>query len=168
MLISPEYAALNRGLHDSSFKYGAGAWRKADVVAEIVRKRRYASILDYGCGKGSLKRALPDLDIREYDPCIEGKDGRPERADLVVCLDVLEHIEPHFLDAVLSDIAQLAKVELFCTIATHPSKDILADGRNAHLIIEDARWWLDRLATYFRIVWSDVHRGELVCRAKRV
>ncbi len=83
--------------------------------------------------------------MREYDPAIEGKDGRPVFADLVVCTDVLEHIEPDRLDNVLTHLRTLARRAVFVVINTQPSNKTLTDGRNAHLIVEPAVWWYERL-----------------------
>jgi hypothetical protein len=33
----------------------------------------------------------------------------------------------------------------------YPAKRILKDGRNAHLILEDASWWISKLCNYFNI-----------------
>ncbi|MDG2242647.1 MAG: hypothetical protein P8L66_04035 [Rhodospirillaceae bacterium] len=57
------------------------------------------SVRDYGCGKGALRPAVlaalaPDLDVTEYDQAMLGKDSEPSPAHLVVCIDVMEHIEP--------------------------------------------------------------------------
>src|SRR5262249_17383902 len=66
---------------------------------------------------------------------------RPQAADLVACTDVLEHIEPECIGAVLDDIASLVRHLVFLVIATQPAKKTLADGRNAHLIQEPVQWW---------------------------
>jgi hypothetical protein len=151
MLITPEYAALNADLHLRDEKYGAGAWRKSVDILDIIQTAGYSTILDYGCGKGSLKDALDGYDVREYDPAISGKDSAPQPAELVCCLDVLEHVEPERIDAVLADLARLTQNEMFFVVATRPSTQILQDGRNAHLIVEDADWWRDRIQQHFQI-----------------
>lgn len=101
-------------------------------------------ILDYGCGKRTLEEAL-GFPIANYDPAIPGLDEAPQPADIVSCTDVLEHIEPDCLPAVLSDIRRVTKRAVFLTIATRPAKKFLADGRNAHLIQQPARWWVEQL-----------------------
>lgn len=161
--ISQEYADLNRELHERSEKYGSGAWRKADHVIVTVADHGYGSVLDYGCGKGTLAENVGSaFPVFEYDPAIPGKDGRPDSADLVVCFDVLEHVEPERLAATIADLRSLAKEELFVTIATRPSQQTLADGRNAHLIIEDADWWRQQFRSEdWRVTMWDVHRGEV-------
>jgi hypothetical protein len=70
-------------------------------------------------------------------------------ADVVVCNDVLEHVEPEHLDEVLKHMASLAKKAIVLTVATVPAVKTLADGRNAHLIVENARWWYTKLEPYF-------------------
>lgn len=140
--ITPEYAALNTELHERSESYGSGAWRKAQDVIAIIVTEQYSSVLDYGCGKGTLARDLREcVDVREFDPAISGKDAPPAPADLVVCLDVLEHVEPDLLEDTIKHLHSLAAKELFLTIACRPSTQTLADGRNAHLIVEDREWW---------------------------
>jgi 2-polyprenyl-3-methyl-5-hydroxy-6-metoxy-1,4-benzoquinol methylase len=148
MLISPEYAGLNRQLHDSRRDYGAIGHKWIGKAAEICRRYGYKTVLDYGCGKGTLKARSPEwMAVFEYDPAIEGKET-PHPADLVVCTDVLEHVEPDCLDAVLSHIRECGKRYLL-VVNTTPSNKRLSDGRNAHLIVEDHDWWRHKLGAYF-------------------
>src|SRR5262245_5174458 len=109
MLISPEYLALQKELHAAG-NYGTGVQTKD--ANEWVRKVAPigSSVLDYGCGQGTLKAALgADYDVREYDPAVEGKTANPDRADYVTCIDVLEHIEPECLDLVINHLKVLTK-----------------------------------------------------------
>lgn len=101
-------------------------------------------ILDYGCGKSTLQQQLP-FKIQQYDPAVPKYSTLPDPADIVVCTDVLEHIEPDNLGNVLLHIHSLAKKAAFLVIATRPAKKILEDGRNAHLIVKDMVWWLGAL-----------------------
>lgn len=149
MLISPEYIAQQRWLHASPKGYGGRGDKWAPAVAEIAKLYGAANVLDYGCGQGTLKKALagiaPDLPVREYDPAIKGKSNPPKVADLVVCTDVIEHIEPDRLGVVIDHLFRMSAKALFVVIATRPSKKVLPDGRNAHLIIEPDGWWRERL-----------------------
>lgn len=79
MLITPEYAALNRELHKRRPDYGTGGHKWAHWVKTYCEKRNMSSVLDYGSGKGSLADALigTGLDVREYDPAVPGKDSMP-------------------------------------------------------------------------------------------
>jgi hypothetical protein len=151
-LISDEYRKLNEQLHKRR-AYGIGGARWADEVRRLHAEHGCTTVLDYGCGKGALKRALMgEITVAEFDPAIPEKHALPHVADLVVCTDVLEHIEPDCLDAVLTHLRLLTRKVALLSIATRPSTKTLADGRNAHLIVEDAAWWIVRLDPYFEIV----------------
>ncbi|MBC2651533.1 class I SAM-dependent methyltransferase [Novosphingobium aerophilum] len=149
MLITQSYRALNRALHAGG-QFGLYGDKWADQISGLVERYGAVSILDYGCGQGSLGRALGPI-VREYDPAISGKDGAPVPADLVVCTDVLEHIEPECLPDVLAHLYALSRTACFVVIATRPAQKLLADGRNAHLIVEDDDFWRERLLEHFTV-----------------
>lgn len=156
MLISEQYRLLNKQLHESNPHYGTTGGTRAMDVAKYADHFQCWSILDYGCGRGGLKAALTLREVREYDPAIPGKDDRPEPAHLVYCGDVLEHVEPECLEAVLDDLASLT-LKAFVTVThTGVAKKILADGRNAHLTQQPAEWWLPKLWTRWHMVAVDV------------
>ena len=104
----------------------------------------------HGCGKSTLANNLP-FHINQYDPCIEKYAGTPEAADIVVCTDVLEHIEPDYLDNVLDDLQRLTRKVGFFTVATRPAVKTLSDGRNAHLIQRPVEWWVPKLCERFML-----------------
>ncbi len=79
------------------------------------------------------------------DPCIPEYADPPPPCDLVYCGDVLEHVEPDCLNAVLNDLRRLTLKAVLLVICTGPAAKTLQDGRNAHLIQEGPRWWLDAL-----------------------
>lgn len=160
-LITDGYRSLNKLLHEQRADYGVSGRKYAERVRELSEAFSTRDILDYGCGKRTLEAAL-GFAIRNYDPCIPGLDEAPEPALLVACTDVLEHIEPELLDDVLDDLRRCTKRAGFFVIATRPAKKFLPDGRNAHLIQNDARWWLDRLRARFRITQFQDLVGELV------
>ncbi len=120
------------------------------MVMSIAKKLGTNDILDYGCGKSMLARNLP-FDIQEYDPAIKEFAKEPVPADIVVCTDVLEHIEPALLENVLAHLKSLVKKAGFFTVATRPAKKILADGRNAHLIVQDIDFWVYKFKQYFEV-----------------
>ena len=150
LLISDSYREMNRQLHAQGH-YGLAGAKLVDDVLSIAVINDCTTILDYGCGAGALKRGMVAKDIRlaplirEYDPAISGKDTEPEIADLVVCNDVLEHIEPECLEDVLNHIDFLATKAVFLKIHCGEAKKFLPDGRNAHLIQEHYSWWLPKL-----------------------
>jgi hypothetical protein len=149
-LISPSYLDEQRILHAAPRGYGGKGDKWASGVAHLVKSYSAWSVLDYGAGRGSLALALgallsPAVRISEYDPAVPRIAALPGFADLVVCTDVLEHIEPDRLDAVLAHLKMLARKAVFVVIATRPSNKTLSDGRNAHLILEQDAWWVERL-----------------------
>jgi 2-polyprenyl-3-methyl-5-hydroxy-6-metoxy-1,4-benzoquinol methylase len=150
VLISEEYRSLNSKLHQDRKDYGVQGKMYAPQIRQLAESLQTTDVLDYGCGKGTLAANLP-FPIHQYDPAVAEHDTEPMPADLVVCTDVLEHIEPECLADVLNDLKRVTRHVLFCTVATRPAKKKLADGRNAHLIIETIEWWLPRLMERFTL-----------------
>lgn len=149
-LISAEYQDLNVRLHRENLAYGVGGGRHAKTVLDLAEKLKTTSILDYGCGKSYLAKAIP-FPIWEYDPAIPEKSESPRPADLVVCTDVLEHVEPDKLSLVLDDLRRCIKQVGYFTVHTGPAKKHLADGRNTHLIQKPKRWWHKTLTKFFTV-----------------
>lgn len=157
-LISPQYLAEQKRLHRSG-DYGRSGNKWLNVVMELVAQHHARDVLDYGCGKGALSYSLnacePPIEARDYDPAIDGKDVLPASADLVVCTDVLEHIEPEHIDAVIGHLHSLTRVALFVAISTRLAGKHLSDGRNAHILLRSWKWWREKLSEHFIIdhVW---------------
>lgn len=153
MKISDAYLELQREMHRDS-SYGTSGQNYAEDVILMALDHECKSILDYGCGKGTLKREIArasDIDVREYDPAIPGKDRDPDVADLVVCTDVLEHVEEEAIDEVLDAIRHKAAKKAYVVIDTAPARKSLPDGRNAHISLHDPDWWSARIGRFFRI-----------------
>jgi 2-polyprenyl-3-methyl-5-hydroxy-6-metoxy-1,4-benzoquinol methylase len=115
----------------------------------IIDNHNPSSILDFGCGVGSLIRTLkskyPQKNVCGYDPGNKNFLNKFEnqKFDLVVSTDVLEHIEPEFLDQTLEFLKEKSN-RCYHLIALAPSKVILPDGRNAHLILKSKDWWRNK------------------------
>lgn len=164
MLISKSYRALNRALHDDPTRgFGGSGYKWAGDIAKWAKEFEARHILDYGCGESTLKQALSDWLVLEYDPAVVGKEQSPTFADLVVATDVLEHVESQCLDAVLDHIQSLAIKAVFLTVATRPSNKTLGDGRNAHRIIQPWTWWKPKLSQRWQLLPQPSRRvGEFV------
>lgn len=141
MLFTDKYKDLLSEMHAGSKRFGSGSKKHREKVSRFG----FEDILDYGCGKGNLGLG------RKYDPAIPEFSADPEPADLVVCTDVLEHIEPECLDDVLGHIRSKTKKKAYFVIATRRAKKTLPDGRNAHLIVESSDWWLNKLKQHYII-----------------
>lgn len=149
-LISAAYRDLNARLHSDNLAYGVGGSKHAKTVLKLSEQLKTTSILDYGCGKGLLAKELP-FPIWEYDPAVPEKSESPRPADIVICTDVLEHIEPENIHAVLQDLRRCMKKIGYFVIHTGPSTKTLADGRNSHLLQKDRVWWKAMLRMYFDV-----------------
>lgn len=164
--ISDEYRVEQQKLHENP-KYGVASLSFAPIVKSLLRLGNCASLSDYGAGKQNLRRALRlreggKVRYQPYDPAFP-EYGQPQPADLVTCIDVLEHIEPQSLDAVLSEISSISAKLSFLTVHTGPAKKVLTDGRNAHLIQESTSWWLGRFEPFFDILHvQQVKKGFFV------
>lgn len=149
MYLSDQYRDLIQKHHRDTSWGGDGAKWVQRVLQRIAHHNlKEPSVLDYGCGQGKfgkeLKAIRPDVEVWNYDP------GRPEfkrlppsPVDIVLCSDVLEHVEPEYIDEVIRHIRDLTKVEAVLNISTRLARHILPDGRNAHLIVQPAQWWAE-------------------------
>lgn len=148
--ITAEYLNLQKKLHETG-NYGLGV--DAQECFNLLKPMFPAAttVLDYGCGQGHFKRLAGSyFDVSEYDPCIPGKDAAPSGAHVVVCADVLEHVEADCLERVLDHIWSLARQHALFVVATGPSRKLLADGRNAHITLKSPEAWREILGNHFK------------------
>jgi hypothetical protein len=157
MLISESYRAQNAELHQTKASWGSHV---DNFIIQAVTLLRPTSVLDYGCGKRALAQSLGEI-VRSYDPAIVEYAEPPVAADVVVCCKVLEHVEPDCLDDVLDDLRRLTLRATVLKITTIPSSVTLPDGRNAHLIVEGANYWLPKLIARWRFVYAEQMRQGL-------
>ena len=153
--ISQDYRRLQTELHRDP-TYGVSSLTFAPAVADLIRQTNVRSVCDYGAGKKNLlvglnKAGITPQDYFPYDPVFPDY-GPPRPAELVCCIDVLEHIELDKLDNVLGELKSLVTRLGFLTIHMGPAEKVMADGRNAHLIQEPSSWWLPRICRYFEVL----------------
>lgn len=152
--ISEEYIHLQKKLHLNP-KYGVASLQMATTVKKIFEDFNFRSISDYGAGKKNLEKCLLKLGLKNfeyypYDPAFP-EYGSPKEADIVCCIDVLEHVEEVYLSNVLDELKKIVIRLGFFTIATKPARKFLSDGRNAHLIQKPSSWWLPMMCSRFEI-----------------
>ncbi len=133
----------------------------AKLIRDIIKKNQIETMLDYGCGKGlfysnpsnlhgeyieSLKNYWK-IDIDLYDPCYEKNSfiDETKKYDLVISIDVLEHIPSQDIDWVLEKIISTAKKYVFINVACYPALAILPNGENAHVNVNDEKWWHEKI-----------------------
>jgi hypothetical protein len=152
--ISESYRAQQQHLHETT-NYGTASIKYAHLVTAVLDKLEVTHLLDYGAGHnmnlGKHIKPKQKLTYQAYDPCVPELAGAPVPAQMVACIDVLEHIEPDCLDAVLDHIASLTEAVALLTVHTGPATKVLPDGRNAHIIQEPMEWWLPKLSQRFEL-----------------
>jgi hypothetical protein len=159
--ISAEYLAQQQALHQNP-NYGVASLGYAPIVKELLNQTGIKALSDYGAGKCNLRKGLHDLGKRDfdyfpYDPAFP-EYGPPRPAPLVCCIDVLEHIEESYLEAVFLDLKDITRNIGFFSVHTGAAIKTLPDGRNAHLIQKPSSWWLPRLCQHFEI--GHLQRGQ--------
>ena len=145
MHCSAEYQKQQEKLH-SKGNYGVTGQKYGAMVSSIINKLEINTLLDYGCGSNlslteTLKPSRP-FTYHGYDIGVPEYAEPPEPAELVCCIDVLEHIEPEYLESVLDHLEELTQVALFASVHMGPAGKVLDDGRNAHLTQERPEFWL--------------------------
>lgn len=150
-LISDKYISMNTSLHNRPGGWGKDGHKHVQEINSFRVTIIAKTVLDYGCGGGTLKPALQRtatdaITVMEYDPCIPGKDNLPGvKVDLVVSTDVLEHVEEDKIDNVINHIFTLATKGIYLVISTRPANAHLPDGTNAHVCLHPPSWWVKKL-----------------------
>lgn len=126
-------------------------------VERFARDLDAETILDWGAGEGLLQRefvrngTIENFDFKEYDPCIIGKDKkRPDKADLVTCINVLEYVEDSCLKGVIYEIVNRALKGLYIVISLVDDGQELAPETRAMRREKTAEWWVNRISSQFK------------------
>ena len=171
--ISKEYLDMQKELHLNE-NYGVASLHFAPLVSEILTAYQGKSLCDYGAGKKRLLEGLKKLNNAPelyfpYDPAFP-EYGEPKKADLICCVDVLEHIEPVYIDNVIAELSSITIKHCFCTVNRGPAIKLLSDGRNAHLIQESTSWWLEKFVKHFEVIqvsqMQDAHAFWILLKPK--
>lgn len=151
MVGNPELIDQYRNIHATT-KYGNTSVKNLRFIRPDIRLLAPKSVIDYGCGQSRLLEELDlgeDVELVHYDPAIPAYSLRPDKVfDLLINVDVLEHIEEKDLDTVLAEMRGLCRDALII-VDTAPAALLLADGRNAHVTLKNPQWWLRRLEQHF-------------------
>lgn len=157
--LSDEYKNLLRWEHQNTpGKWGHTANRMVEVILHYVDSVNLTEILDYGSGHGGFGIAVKNkygntkYSVYEYEPSDNQKSEMPLPRDFVICIDVLEHVEPEYLSNVLDDLQRVVLKYGYFTISCRRATKILKDGRNAHLIVESPEWWRRHIECRFNII----------------
>ncbi|MBM3460741.1 MAG: DUF115 domain-containing protein [Armatimonadetes bacterium] len=153
------YKHLQKELHDGGDYGHAGQQFIPTIfhaVAQLAKRHGAVSVLDYGSASGNTMKKVrehlwlpPNVEDRCYDPFVEQFAAEPEPADFVICTDVLEHVEPQCIHAVLDHIQALTRRIAFFSISLVLAKKTLSDGRNAHINLPGVEFWLKEMKRRF-------------------
>jgi len=127
-------------------------------IFNLIKENNISTILDYGCGKAKFHPILFNnpkvpgspmgITITGYDPAVPQFTNKPSGIyNLVLCIDVMEHIQEDKIDEVLKDILQYGD-HVFMTITCYPAIQILNNGQNAHYTVKEPEWWKEKLSNY--------------------
>jgi 2-polyprenyl-3-methyl-5-hydroxy-6-metoxy-1,4-benzoquinol methylase len=153
-VISPSYRTErllgSRTSHDRGHEW-------ADTVIGLLHEHQARTVLDYGCARGSLAIALREhgIDVSEYDPVIAGTDSMRAPADLVICTNVLEHVQPERIWVCAEHLATVTKRVAFVLVSTVATGHNPSKGREAHLLLRSATWWRTQLGAHGFVIWDE-------------
>jgi len=135
--------AQYRTLHSESH-YGDSGNLYLDYITPIVKELDPKRILDFGCGRCDLSAHYykdGERDIQKYDPAIGPFKRMPKgKFDLVLCVDVMEHILIGDVKRIFNEIQQKSDKVIF-VIHLKKARAILPNKQNAHVtILTDTEW----------------------------
>lgn len=172
---------FERGLESGKSCYQNYRWvpeltiPMAMTILEFLNLGREQYILDFGCAKGFLVKALRLLhrqvwgvDISEYaisqvPPDTEEycglvqkfKPGFPNRFDMCIAKDVFEHIPEDYIDATLRD---MPSHHIFAVIPLGDNGIYRAKANNydvTHVLCKSEQWWIDTFnENGWDVTWS--------------
>lgn len=145
---------------------GSPGAASAEDFVRLVRPKQADTVLDIGCGPGMGGKAVKMLtgcqvsyvDIASNcgapEPFFErdiGRDPLP-KADYGYCCDVMEHIPPEEVDAVISNIMGAVSKAFFRISLLDDIKGALI-GHKLHLSVHPSEWWRNKLSSFGNVIF---------------
>jgi len=137
---------------------------KWDVLLRLISSLEFSTVLDLGCGRGYYLKKFMELNknvigvefssvccntylkgIPHVNEDLETFLRKKDIYDLVICMDVLEHIEPKSLEKVIEGIRAVSKTAII-GVANHVDNIM---GHDLHLITEGCPWWSKILNKFY-------------------
>ena len=138
----------------------------AMTIIDYLDLKRGARVLDYGCAKGYLVKALRilgrdaygvdvskyaiehvDMDVRPYCALIDSKYIESQRFDMCISKDVFEHIHE---DEIQDTLSFINADRMFSVIPLGDEGVFRAPSNNfdiTHITCHDERWWKSMFET---------------------
>lgn len=150
-----------------------------DHVTDAIERLGIKSgvdLLDFGCGTGRAVKAFRERGIQAAGIDIAPnalEEDVPRLVGLLwdlpdvwahwgFCTDVMEHIPPEKVDAVLSGIARRTWNGAYFAIDSVPDRMGLIIGQPLHLTVRPPEWWAEQLSKHFASV-TQYEGGVFVC-----
>lgn len=144
----------------------------AQTFVDVVKPKSGSRIGDFGCGTGRGALAISklvdcELVLVDFTPNSRDEEARHFKfieADLTqvlpvlvkhgYCCDVMEHIPPEDIDAVLHNVLNSCN-DCFFQISTIP--DVMGEeiGQQLHLTVEPHAWWKAKMAEHGEVLWDE-------------
>lgn len=174
-LFTEGYKKLQHELHGHG-NYGVTGQQYVPTIfhaiSQLAKRHGAVRVLDYGSSTGGTMKAVkehlwlpPGVEDFCYDPFVEEFSSEPEQCDLLICTDVLEHVEPECTKAVLDHIASLTKRIAFFSISLVQAGKTLSDGRNAHINLPGSEFWLKELKRRFVLSEAKISKDGAILLA---
>lgn len=127
----------------------------AKIIKAIIKKNNIKNLLDYGSGKGDryfnnsefgeetyppLKKFW-EISPTLYDPGVPHPKPVGKKFEMVISIDVLEHIPIEDLGWVLDEIFEFSEKIIFINVACYLAERSFADGSNVHVSVFHPMWW---------------------------
>lgn len=144
-------------------KYNGAIGYKLRIVLDWVKRNKFKEVLDVGCGRGHYLKLFSENGIKAtgLEPSKYISDNLKEfkiinddilgfseysrKWEAIICMDVLEHIEPNKIEENIKALSVLSKHAIL-GIANHSD---IWHGTQLHLIRQTLPWWIDKLSKYF-------------------
>lgn len=153
-LISENQKNAREAFYHSPFAYNNIITQFSPIVSELINNNKFSSVLEYGAHNTDLVTSLVldhEITLRCFDPAITQFTRRPEPAQMLVCIDFIEKVEPNFLENTLKDIASLTEQLALFVIQCGPAQNEYSDGRDINLIQDPLSLWLNRILDHFEL-----------------
>lgn len=157
-----------------------GYYDRYNYILKELNIKKYQKIIDISSGKGILIKILQEkfpsidiccTDIKKFNDInvnfikldLTNKNDYnniTDKYDLLLCLDVLEHIEEKYIDDILEFLLSLSTTFCF-SIANHSD---IKNNYELHLIQKNKKWWNKKLKKYYKIIKTfNKYDNKLYC-----
>ena len=131
---------------------------------KLTHEQRMKSSFRYANSLGKVNERKKRLHQAEVDKRAKELLEK-EKADGVICVDVVEHIPEGDVINFIEELFKLSNKFVFIVIACYPAKKTLPDGRNVHLCIKSVQEW-KIIIEDIKLKFSDIS-PYVICATER-